>query len=133
MPITFLSEEWTKALKDALNASEAFTKGIGSARAKLQQVVTGEDGEHRYWLKIEGGAVDIGPGNIEGPDATITQDYETAVALAKSELNPVSAFMSGKLKIGGNMMLLLQLQGAFAQLPEVMRALDVEYEPRALA
>ncbi|MGQ0670968.1 MAG: SCP2 sterol-binding domain-containing protein [Actinomycetota bacterium] len=123
----FLSEEWTKELKTALNANEAFTKGVGSATAKLQQVVTGPDGEHRYWIKIEGGAVDIGSGDIDAPDATITQDYETAVALSRSELNPVSAFMSGRLKIGGNMMLLMQLQGAFSQLPQVMQEMDVEY------
>ena len=127
MTVRFLSEEWTRELKDALNANEAFTKGVGQAKVKLQQVIAGPEGEHRYWLAIENGAVDIGPGDIEAPDATITQDYETAVALGRSELNVVSAFMSGKLKIGGNMMLLMQLQGAFAQLPQVMQAMDVEY------
>lgn len=128
MTVKFLSEEWISELKDGLNASEAFKQGIGSTSAKLQQVVNGPESESRYWIKIEGGAVDMGLGDIDGPDATITQDYETAMALARSELNPVSAFMSGKLKIGGNMMLLMQLQGAFSQLPNVMREMDVEYE-----
>lgn len=127
MAVKFLSEEWTKELKTALNANEAFTKGVGSATAKLQQVVTGPDGEQRYWIKIEGGAVDMGSGDIDSPDATITQDYDTAVALSRGELNPVSAFMSGRLKIGGNMTLLMQLQGAFSQLPQVMQEMDVEY------
>lgn len=127
MSVRFLSEEWTRELKTALNANEAFTKGVGSTTAKLQQVITGPDGEQRYWIKIEGGAVDMGPGDIQGPDATITQDYDTAVALSRSELNPVSAFMSGRLKIGGNMMLLMQLQGALSQLPRVMQEMDVEY------
>ncbi len=127
MAVKFLSEEWTQQLKGALNANEAFTDGIGSASAKLQQVVVGPDGEQRYWIKIEGGTVDMGQGDIEGPDATITQDYDTAAALARSELNAVSAFMSGKLKVAGNMMLLMQLQSALSQLPEVMREMDVEY------
>jgi len=127
VPVKFLSEEWTRQLAEALNASEAFTTGVGSASAKLQQVVVGPDGERRYWIKIEGGSVDMGPGEIEGPDATITEDYETAAALARGELNPVSAFMSGKLKVAGNMMLLMQLQSALSQLPEVMQDLDVEY------
>lgn len=127
MAVKFLSEEWTRELKDALNASEAFKEGIGSASAKLQQVVTGPDGEQRYWIKIEGGAVDLGPGDIEAPDATITQDYDTAVGMARSELSAVSAFMSGRLKIAGNMMLIMQLQGAFGQLPKVMREMDVDY------
>ncbi len=128
MAVKFLSEEWIRELNDGLNASEAFRSSAGSASAKLQQVVTGTpDGELRYWIRIEGGGVEMGPGDIDGPDATITQDYGTAMALAKSELNPVSAFMSGKLKIGGNMMLLMQLQGAFSQLPNVMQEMDVEY------
>ncbi len=127
MAVKFLSEEWTRELKDALNASEAFKEGVGSASAKLQQVVTGPDGEQRYWIKIERGAVDLGPGDIEAPDATITQDYDTAMGMARSELSPVSAFMSGRLKIAGNMMLIMQLQGAFGQLPHVMREMDVDY------
>jgi putative sterol carrier protein len=69
----------------------------------------------------------MGPGDTPSPDATITQDYQTAVALAKSEINPVSAFMSGKLKVGGSMMLLMQLQGAFSELPKVMAEMDVDY------
>lgn len=127
MAVKFLSEGWIKELEDGLNASEAFGKAVGSTSAKLQQVVGGPDGEQRYWIKIDGGRVEMGPGDIDGPDATITQDHDTAMALARSELNPVSAFMSGKLRIGGNMMLLMQLQGAFAQLPNVMREIDVEY------
>ena len=69
----------------------------------------------------------MGVGEAENPDATITQSYETAVALAKSELSPVTAFMTGKVKVGGNMGLLLSLQGVLTQLPDAMRAIDVEY------
>jgi len=125
--VEFLSDEWVQQLKDGLHASEDFRKAAANASAKLQQVVGTPNGERRYWLTIQGGAVDMGPGDVEAPDATITQDEATAKALAKSELNPVSAFMSGKLKVAGNMMLLMQLQNALAQLPNVMREMDVDY------
>ncbi len=69
----------------------------------------------------------MGVGDLEAPDATITQSYETAVKLAKSELSAVTAFMTGKIKIGGNMGLLLGLQGALAQLPAAMEKIEVEY------
>jgi putative sterol carrier protein len=127
VPVQFLSEGWTTELKDRLNANESFKKAAGSASAKLQQVITGSDGERRYWIKIEGGAIDMGQGDIASPDATVTQDYDTAVALARSELNAVTAFMSGRIRIAGNMMLLMQLQGAIAELPKVMQEMDVEY------
>ena len=42
--------------------------------------------------------------------------YDTAVALAKSELSPVTAFMTGKVKIAGNMGMLLGLQNVLALL-----------------
>ena len=35
--------------------------------------------------------------------------------------------MSGKLKIGGNMMLIMSLQGAFSELPKAMAEMDVDY------
>lgn len=127
MPVQFLSEAWTTELKGRLNATDSFRKAAGSASATLQQVITGPDGERRYWIRINDGSIDMGQGEIEAPDATITQDYETAVALAKSELNPVTAFMSGKLRISGNMMLLMQLQGAISELPKVMQEMDVDY------
>jgi putative sterol carrier protein len=66
-------------------------------------------------------------GELEGPDATITQDYDSAVALARSELNPVTAFMTGRIKITGNMMVLMGLQNALAVLPGVMDEMDIDY------
>ena len=127
MPVQFLSEAWTTELKSRLNATDSFRKAAGSTSATLQQVITGSDGERRYWIRIQGGSIDMGQGEIQAPDATITQDYDTAVALARSELNPVTAFMSGKLRISGNMMLLMQLQGAISELPKVMQEMDVDY------
>ena len=69
----------------------------------------------------------MGAGDAENPEATIEQDYETAAALAKSELNPVDAFMTGKIRINGSMMLLMQLQGALSELAKEMQEIDVDY------
>jgi putative sterol carrier protein len=126
--VKFLSEEWASAVQDALNNNEAFKKSAGSQTAKVQQVVTGQDGEKKYWFKLESGAVSLGMGDMgDSPDATITQDYETAVALAKNELTGTAAYMSGKLKVSGDLMKLMQLQGTLSQLPQALKDLDVEY------
>jgi putative sterol carrier protein len=127
VPVRFLSDEWASELKTRLNASEVFRKGVGATSARIQQVITSADGEQRYWMRTQDGTIDMGPGDVEQPDATITQDYDTAAALARGELNPVGAYMSGKLKIGGNLMVLMQLQGALAELPRVMQDMDVDY------
>lgn len=127
MAVKFLSPEWAELVKGALNADDAFRAAAGGAGATLQQVITGAGGETHYWITIGKGEIDMGVGDVEGPDATVTQSYETAVSLARSELSPVTAFMTGKIKVSGNMGLLLGLQGALTRLPVVMAALDVEY------
>jgi len=126
MAVKFLSPEWAAALTTELNANDAFREASASQQAKIQQIITGEDESH-YWITFADGTIDMGVGDLEAPDATITQSYETAVKLAKSELSPVTAFMTGKIKIGGNMGLLLGLQGALAQLPAAMEKIEVEY------
>jgi len=126
MAVKFLSPEWAAALTTELNANEAFREASAGQRAKIQQVITGSDEAH-YWITFEDGTIDMGVGDVEAPDATITQSYETAVKLAKSELSVVTAFMTGKVKVAGNMGLLMGLQGALSQLPGAMQAVDTDY------
>jgi putative sterol carrier protein len=128
MGVQFLSDEWASAVQDALNTNDAFKSAAGSLAARIQQVVTTDDGEKRYWFVISNGEASLGTGDIEGtPDATITQDYATAEALSKNELTGVAAYMSGKLRVQGDMMKLMQLQGPLAQMPAALAGIDVDY------
>jgi putative sterol carrier protein len=127
VPVPFLSDEWTVELKQRLNGSDAFRAAAGSTNATIQNVIATGDGQKRYWIKIADGGVDLGAGDAEQADATIEQDYDTAAALARSELNPVTAFMTGKIRINGSMMLLMQLQGALGELAREMQEMDVDY------
>ena len=128
MGVKFLSEEWAQAVKEKLNASDSLKSAAGSMTARIQQVVTGPDGETKYWFKLEAGQVTLGAGDSPEPvDATITQDYDTAAALAKNELNGTAAYMSGKLRVSGDLMKLMQLQGALGQMPAALKDLDVDY------
>ena len=127
MPVQFLSPEWTEELEKRLNASDSFRAAASAANVTIQNVIDTPDGAKRYWMRFEGGSVKLEAGDAEKADATIEQDYATAVALAKSELNPVSAFMTGKIRINGSMMLLMQLQGALSELAKEMQEIDVDY------
>ena len=127
MSVKFLSEEWAQALKVELNANAAYKEAASGKTATIQQVINGADGETRYWITIADDTIDMGLGDSPTPDATITESYDTAVALAKSQLSPVTAFMTGKVKIAGNMGLLLGLQAVLALLPSAMSAIDTEY------
>jgi putative sterol carrier protein len=125
--VKFLSEEWAQEVKGALQGNDQIKTAAGSMTARVQQVITNSDGETRYWFTMEGGQVDLGMGDIDNPDATITQDYDTAAALSKGELTGTAAYMSGKLKVSGDLMKLMQLQGVLGQLPQALKDLDVEY------
>jgi putative sterol carrier protein len=126
--IRFLSEGWAEAVMRAANDDEEFTNAAGAANARIQQNITMDGGEPvHYWTIVDGGKIKLGVGDLENPDATITQSYETAVALARREANPVTAFMMGKIKVDGNMGMLMGLAGALSKLADVMARLDVEY------
>jgi putative sterol carrier protein len=126
--VKYLSEEWANTMTEKLNGSEEFKKAASGQTVKLQQVVTdAPEGETKYYFVLDGGNVEVSLGEVADADATITQNYETSVAITKSELNAQNAFMQGKLKISGNMMKLMQLQGVFNAMPKAVSDVEVEY------
>lgn len=113
----FLSTEWLEEMRVAArNWNDSDNAGlISGVRLCVQEVVKGEDGsEVRYYLAIEDGALDCEPGDAPTPDVTITQDYETAVALHRGEVSAQQAFIDGRLKVSGNVALVAQHAGTFA-------------------
>lgn len=127
MSVPFLSAPWAEAVKAELNADDEFRRASSGQRASIQQVITSDSGETHYWIVIDDGTIDMGVGDADSPEATITQSYDTAVKLAKSELSVVTAFMTGKVKVGGNMGMLMGLQGALSRLPAAMQAVETDY------
>ena len=125
----FLTEEWAQTMTAALNSSDEFKQAASGQQVNLQQVVTDapDGGETKNYFKLDGGQAQVGLGEAADAEATITQNYETAVAIVKQELNAQNAFMQGKLKISGNMLKLMQLQGVFNAMPKAAEGIEVEY------
>lgn len=70
--------------------------------------------EEGVWhLSIADGTLNYGQGAAENPNATATVDSSDWLKLLRGELNPMSAVISGKLKIKGDPMLLAQFQSWF--------------------
>lgn len=128
MGIAFLSDEYLSEVEGRLNTHDGFQTAAKGQAAKLQQVVTGApQGDVHYGFVLDGGKVQVTRGDIDGPEATIAQGYETAVAMSKGELTGQAAFMQGKLKITGNLMKMMQLQNVFAAMPTALQGMDVDY------
>ena len=127
MAVKYLSEDWAKQVTEALNGNDTFRQQAAGKTVKLQNVVTGADGETRYYFKLQDGQADVGLGDLDDAEATLTADYETSAALSRAELNATSAYMSGKLKIQGDLMKLMQLQGMFNAMPQAVKDVEVQY------
>jgi putative sterol carrier protein len=106
MPVKYLSQEWIDAYNDAL-AGDAVRAAMKGKNATIQMVISdAPEGEIRYWLRIEDGGAAAGLGDLDGPDVTIRQSYETSAQVNRGELDGQKAFTQGKVKIGGKTALL---------------------------
>jgi putative sterol carrier protein len=124
----FLTEEWAQDVTTALNNHEGFKNAIGAADLAIQfNTEDGPDGDVDYFLKTSGGTANLALGTLDDADVTVKQSYDTAVAISKGELNTQTAFMTGKLKVSGNLAKLMMHQSAVQQWGAAVTELDVEY------
>jgi putative sterol carrier protein len=68
-----------------------------------------------YVVSIADGKCSVREGTIDQPDATMLTSQETYLAVAEGRLNAMTAFMTGKLRVSGNLPLLMQFQQMFKQ------------------
>jgi putative sterol carrier protein len=94
------------AMKSRVAANPA---KIATLKASYQFELTGEGGGV-YHADFDNGAYDIGEGPASNPGCTVTMAAADFLAMVEGRLNPTAAFMSGKLKIKGDMGLAMKLQ-----------------------
>ena len=124
----FLTEEWVRDVTAALNNHDGFKNAIGAADLGIQFVTEdGPDGEVSYYLSAGGGDSKVALGELKNADVTVKQSYDTAAAISKGELNTQTAFMTGKLKVSGNLAKLMMHQSAIQQWGAAVSQLDIDY------
>ena len=90
----------------AFEADPSKTEGVN---AVYQFVLTGDNGGEWY-ADSTGDVPKVGEGKHENPNVTITVDAQDFVNIKNGSLNAQMAFMTGKLKIAGDMGLAMKLQ-----------------------
>ncbi|HUR76359.1 MAG TPA: SCP2 sterol-binding domain-containing protein [Acidimicrobiales bacterium] len=114
----FLSDEWM----DAAKALREEYKGKGAPVAhvvKMNQIITDVpfgSGTIDAHMDTSSGEMEMDTGHMEEADVTVTLDYDTAKAIFV-EGNPqagMQAFMSGKIKVAGDMTKLMAMQSGAA-------------------
>lgn len=109
----YLSPAWFDEVNGAARASADLRSATAGAHVTIQQVVTGgPSGEVRYWVRLDDGAVEAGPGAAEDADATVSQSYETAVAVSRGEVAVEHALLDGRIRVVGDVAVLLRHAGA---------------------
>ena len=128
MAAKFLTDEWASDVSSILNSHPGFQSAIASADLGIVYNVTGSpDGDVSYYFKTAGGHADLGLGTLDNPDVTVGSNYETAASISKGDLNTQTAFMTGKLKVGGNLAKLMMHQAVINQWAAAVKGMDVEY------
>jgi len=70
------------------------------------------EGAGRWKVDVRDGALSVTEGGSDA-DVTIAASEETFTRIASGELNPTTAYMSGKIKVKGDMGAALKLQKFF--------------------
>jgi SCP-2 sterol transfer family len=116
LPHPFLSPEWF----DEVHAiRDRYADGAPSTapQIRMNQIITGApfgDDDIKLYVDTSQGAMMLERGELESPDVTVTTDYETArkVLVDQDAAAGMQAFMSGKIKVQGDMAKLMAMQAS---------------------
>jgi len=78
----------------------------------LQWNITGDEAG-KWAFKIVNGQGEVIPGGVEKPDVTFTVSDKDWLAITEGKLDAMNAFMTGKLKVTGDMMLAMKVPNLF--------------------
>jgi putative sterol carrier protein len=68
------------------------------------------DGGGQWYVRVNDGAIDVEKGSADSPAATMKMDADEFAKMSNGELNPMMAFMSGKIKVDGDLNSLMKFQ-----------------------
>ena len=71
------------------------------------------DGSGNWTVDVDNGKVTVSENGAGDADCTISASSETFMKIARGEQNPTAAYMSGKLKVKGDMGQAMKLQKLF--------------------
>jgi putative sterol carrier protein len=115
----FLSDEWMTAAK-AIREKYADQATKVTTSIRMNQIVTDVpfgDGTVKSFLDTSSGDVVMELGELDTPDLTVTTDWDTArkIFVEQDQAAGMQAFMSGKIKVQGDMMKMMAMQTSMPQ------------------
>jgi predicted lipid carrier protein YhbT len=109
------------AARRALADDDAHRPALAGVTLTVEQTVEGTpDGTAVWHVTVADGRVSLTPGPADKPDLRIAAGWQTATAVAAGTLAAQRAFVEGRLRIGGDLSLLLTHQRALAAVDDVL-------------
>ena len=87
----------------------------GNQSAVIGWDITSPEGTHSYQLRVADGTCTAVPGNAEAARVTLGMALPDFLRFLTGKLDGMQAFMTGKLKLSGDMMFAQSMQAWFAQ------------------
>ncbi len=85
----------------------------GDMRATIQFDLSGEGGG-QWYVTIADRVLNVYTGQAPAPSLTMTTSAGDYLSIINGELNPMAAFMQGKVRVKGDIPLLLKMQSLFS-------------------
>ena len=96
-------------IEEKMKAEPDKVTKLAGLTATYQFNLSGEGGGE-FSVAITDGVATIKEGAIDSPNVTVTMSLDDFNKITEGKLNPTAAFMSGQLKISGDMSLAMKLQ-----------------------
>jgi hypothetical protein len=107
----FLSEQWFEGLNGRLTTATPPTLPDGAQPCQLVIELTGapEGGPDALTLIVAPERLRVVAGVVASPDATLRLGFDDAAALAEGRLDSASALREGRVKVRGNVNIIVPL------------------------
>ena len=121
--IPYLSDEWFAAAADAIAASTELRAASIGVHLTLQQSVIDGDETLIWHVHFADGEVGLHRGATPSPSVTFRCDRATAEDIRNGEHSAQSAFMAGRLQLGGDVRMLLDNSALLTTLNDALAPL----------
>jgi putative sterol carrier protein len=116
-----------EATKRSLAADTGLKEATADVALTLEQVVTeAPTGTVRWHIVIDHGSIELVEGPAEAPGLRFTTDYATASAIASGSASAQWAFTAGRLRVGGDVSMLVTHQRTLASLDDALADVRAE-------
>lgn len=106
--VAYLSDEWLEQAGDALAGSTELAERTADVDLAIAYEVTGAPGgKVLYTLRFDHGTTTLEVGASDAP-VSFSLDYDSAAAIARGDVSAQAAFMQGRLKLVGDVNVLIR-------------------------